>query len=43
VTAAPLPAASAEKPAEPAVEEKVEEDPGKRKVRAVGPAFYPVR
>jgi Protein of unknown function (DUF2865) len=47
VSATPLPPAgakpSAAKPAEPPVEEKVEEDTGKRKVRSVGPAFYPVR
>jgi hypothetical protein len=43
VTAAPLPAAAAEKPAAPAAPEKVEEDPSKRKVRAVGPTAYPVR
>jgi hypothetical protein len=30
-------------PAAPTAEEKVEEDPGKRKVRAVGPTSYPVR
>ena len=46
VSAAPLPPAGAEKPAAaaaPAAEEKVAEEPGKRKVRAVGPTFYPVR
>jgi hypothetical protein len=47
VSATPLPAAGAKpaaaKPAEPPAEEKVEEDPSKRKVRSVGPAFYPVR
>jgi hypothetical protein len=35
--------AAAEKPAAPAAEEKADEEPGKRKVRAVGPTFYPVR
>jgi hypothetical protein len=35
--------AAAEKPAAPAAEEKPDEEPGKRKVRAVGPTFYPVR
>jgi hypothetical protein len=35
------PAAAA--PAEPPAEDKVEEDLSKRKVRAVGPAAYPVR
>src|SRR5262245_7023880 len=39
---APLPAAGAEQPPPAATEEKVEE-PGKRKVRAVGPTFYPSR
>jgi len=43
VTAAPLPPAGAAKPATPPVEEKAEEDRSKRKVRAVGPNFYPVR
>jgi len=44
VSSAPLPPASAEQPAAPtAAEEKVEQAPGKRKVRAVGPTFYPVR
>jgi Protein of unknown function (DUF2865). len=37
------PPAAAEKPAAPAAEEKADEEPGKRKVRAVGPTFYPVR
>ena len=38
------PPAGAATPAEaPAAEEKPEEDRSKRKVRAVGPAFYPVR
>jgi uncharacterized protein DUF2865 len=36
--------ATAAKPAAPAAEEPpVEQDPSKRKVRAVGPTFYPVR
>ncbi|HYZ45539.1 MAG TPA: DUF2865 domain-containing protein, partial [Xanthobacteraceae bacterium] len=40
---APLPAAGAEQqPAAPA-EQKGEQENGKRKVRAVGPTFYPVR
>jgi hypothetical protein len=43
VNSAPLPPASAEQPAAPAAEEKVEPTPGKRKVRSVGPNFYPVR
>jgi hypothetical protein len=54
VSATPLPPAGAKpaaaKPtaapavaAEPPAAEKVEEDPSKRKVRSVGPAFYPVR
>jgi Protein of unknown function (DUF2865) len=45
VTAAPLAPATAAKPAPPPppVEEKVEEDPSKRKVRSVGPAFLPAR
>ena len=39
-----LPEDGTEQPAAPTpVEEKVEEGPGKRKVRAVGPTFYPVR
>ena len=33
---------AAEAPPAPAAEERAEE-PGKRKVRAVGPTFYPVR
>jgi hypothetical protein len=41
VGAAPLPSAGAE--TAPAAEEKPEEAPGKRKVRAVGPNAYPVR
>ena len=41
VGAAPLPPAGAE--TAPAAEEKPEEAPGKRKVRAVGPNAYPVR
>jgi hypothetical protein len=40
VSNAPLAPAGA---APPRAEDKVEEDPAKRKVRAVGPAFYPVR
>ncbi|HKA80625.1 MAG TPA: DUF2865 domain-containing protein [Xanthobacteraceae bacterium] len=44
VSGAPLPPADAAKPATPAAaDEKVEEDRSKRKVRAVGPTFYPVR
>jgi hypothetical protein len=44
VSSAPLPPAGAATPAAPPpAEEKVEEDRSKRKVRAVGPAFYPVR
>ena len=43
VTGAPLPPAGAATPAAPPTEETVEEDRSKRKVRAVGPAFYPVR
>jgi hypothetical protein len=35
--------AGAATPATAPAQEKVEEDPSKRKVRAVGPAFYPVR
>jgi hypothetical protein len=38
--AAPSPPPAA---APPAPEQKVEEDPAKRKVRAIGPTFYPVR
>ena len=37
------PPTNAAKPAAPVAEEKVEEDPSKRKVRAIGPTFYPVR
>jgi hypothetical protein len=40
---APLPAASAEQQPPVPAEEKVEQEPGKRKVRAVGPSFYPAR
>jgi hypothetical protein len=40
---APPPPASAEQGAAPAAENKVEQAPGKRKVRAVGPTIYPVR
>jgi hypothetical protein len=48
VNAAPLPPAGAKppaaaKPAEPPAEDKAEEDPSKRKVRSVGPAFLPAR
>ena len=43
VNSAPLPPASAEQGAAPPAEEKVEQPPGKRKVRAVGPTVYPVR
>jgi hypothetical protein len=47
VNAAPLAPAAAAKPAAtpaaPAAEEKVEDDPSKRKVRGIGPAFYPER
>jgi hypothetical protein len=41
-----LPPAGAEQPAAaapPTAEDKAAEEPGKRKVRAVGPTFYPVR
>jgi hypothetical protein len=41
VNAAPLAPAGAVKPA--AAEEKREEEPTKRKVRTVGPNFYPIR
>jgi Protein of unknown function (DUF2865) len=37
------PPANTAQPAAPAAEEPVEQDPSKRKVRAVGPTFYPVR
>jgi Protein of unknown function (DUF2865) len=48
VNAAPLPPAGAKppaaaKPAEPPAEDKTEDDPSKRKVRAVGPTFLPAR
>lgn len=46
VSSAPLPAAGAEQQQQPAptpAEQKGEQEPGKRKVRAVGPSFYPVR
>src|SRR5262249_18281584 len=39
----PRPPARADQGAEPAAEEKAEQPPGKRKVRAVGPTVYPVR
>ncbi len=42
-SAAAVPSAGAETPAAPAAEDKAEDAPGKRKVRAVGPAFYPAR
>ena len=43
VSNAPLPAAGPEQQPPAPAEEKVEQEPGKRKVRAVGPTFYPVR
>jgi hypothetical protein len=43
VTGAPPPAGAASPATPPAAEETVEEDRSKRKVRAVGPTFYPVR
>jgi Protein of unknown function (DUF2865) len=43
VSSAPLPAAGAEQQPPTPAEEKVEQEPGKRKVRAVGPTFYPMR
>jgi hypothetical protein len=43
VNSAPLPPAAAEQGAAPPAEEKAEQPPGKRKVRAVGPTVYPVR
>ena len=43
VSNAPLPTAGAEQQPPAPAEEKVEQEPGKRKVRAVGPTFYPVR
>jgi Protein of unknown function (DUF2865) len=44
ISNAPLPPAGAEQsPAPAAAEEKVEQAPGNRKVRSVGPTFYPVR
>ncbi len=43
VRAAPLPPADAANSAPPPAEQKAEEDASKRKVRAVGPAFYPVQ
>ena len=43
VSSAPLPAAGAEQPPPTPAEQKGEHEPGKRKVRAVGPTFYPVR
>ncbi|TMJ45040.1 MAG: DUF2865 domain-containing protein [Alphaproteobacteria bacterium] len=43
VNNAPLPPAAAEQQPTAPAEEKIEQEPGKRKVRAVGPTFYPVR
>jgi hypothetical protein len=45
VSSAPAPPADAEQqpPAPTPAEQKGEQEPGKRKVRAVGPTFYPVR
>ena len=43
VTSAPLLSAQPGNPSESAASDKVEEDVSKRKVRSVGPAFYPVR
>jgi Protein of unknown function (DUF2865) len=45
VSSPPVPSAGAEQPppAPAPAEQKVEQEPGKRKVRAVGPTFYPVR
>jgi hypothetical protein len=43
VSSAPLAPAGVATPAAEPAQEKVEEDPSKRKVRAVGPTFYPVR
>jgi hypothetical protein len=43
VSGAPPPSGAATPAEAPAAEEKPEEDRSKRKVRAVGPAFYPVR
>ncbi len=43
VGAAPLPPAAAAKSAPPPAEQKVEEATSKRKVRPVGPSFYPVQ
>jgi hypothetical protein len=42
VNVAPMPPAAAATPA-PAAEAKGDSDPGNRKVRSVGPTFYPVR
>jgi hypothetical protein len=41
--ATPAPAAAAQPAPPPAAEQPVEQDPSKRKVRSVGPTFYPVR
>jgi hypothetical protein len=43
VNTAPLPPAAAAAPAPPAAEPKADSDPSNRKVRSVGPTFYPVR
>src|SRR5947208_1559352 len=43
VNNAPLPPAATEQQPTAPAEEKIEQEPGKRKVRAVGPTFYPVR
>jgi Protein of unknown function (DUF2865) len=43
VSNAALPAAGAEQQPPAPAEQKGEQEPGKRKVRAVGPTFYPVR
>jgi hypothetical protein len=41
--ATPTPAPTAQPAPPPAAEQPVEQDPSKRKVRSVGPTFYPVR
>ena len=43
VSSTPAPPADAEQQAPAPAEQKGEQEPGKRKVRAVGPTFYPVR
>ena len=43
VNNAPLPPAATEQQPTAPAEEKIGQEPGKRKVRAVGPTFYPVR